>query len=139
VPLAIWFHDAVYEPRPHDNEMRSAELVVDLPDPIGVPASVTEKVVRLIRPPSHHRLSDQPADQDTVTLLDVDLAILGGLSTTLSRLYRRTSARNMPGCLPASITRAASVCCSCSWLARIYYHPFTFEHYEDCARDNRKF
>lgn len=99
VPLAIWFHDAVYEPRPHDNEMRSAELVVDLPDPIGVPASVTEKVVRLIRPPSHHRLSDQPADQDTVTLLDVDLAILGAYP----HRYQGYIAEHPPGiCLAAS-------------------------------------
>jgi predicted metal-dependent HD superfamily phosphohydrolase len=77
VQLAIWFHDAVYDPRASDNETRSADLAVDLLSSIGVPGSVIEKVVRLVRATAHLSSGVPPTDRDTATLLDADLAILG--------------------------------------------------------------
>jgi predicted metal-dependent HD superfamily phosphohydrolase len=75
--LAIWFHDAVYDPRAKDNEPRSADLAVDLLGPIGVPASTLERVVRLILATAHRPDDPPPGDRDTAILLDADLAILG--------------------------------------------------------------
>jgi predicted metal-dependent HD superfamily phosphohydrolase len=75
--LAIWFHDAVYDPRAKDNEPRSADLAVDLLGPIGVPTSVLERVGQLIRATAHRPGDPPPGDRDTASMLDADLAILG--------------------------------------------------------------
>jgi predicted metal-dependent HD superfamily phosphohydrolase len=88
VELAIWFHDAVYDPRAKDNEARSGELAVDLLGPIGVPRSTLEKVVRLVRATAHLSAADPPADRDTAVLLDADLAVLGASEDR----YRRYAA-----------------------------------------------
>jgi predicted metal-dependent HD superfamily phosphohydrolase len=135
VQLAIWFHDAVYDPRAKDNESRSADLCVDLLGPIGVPASVLEKVVRLIRATAH-ATSDPPSDRDTGVLLDADLAILGG---TPER-YRRYAAdiRREYAWVPDGEYRRGRAIVLERFLARprIYWHELTFEEGEERARAN---
>jgi predicted metal-dependent HD superfamily phosphohydrolase len=72
VLLAAWFHDAVYEGRPEDEE-RSARLAEDsLEPPLG--AGLAREVARLVRLTAGHR----PADDDLAgqVLCDADLAIL---------------------------------------------------------------
>lgn len=67
--LAIWFHDAIYDPRAKDNEKRSAdwaEAVVT-----GTPAA--PKLKRMILATRHDAV---PADREAKLLVDVDLAIL---------------------------------------------------------------
>ncbi|MBX9583055.1 MAG: hypothetical protein K2X87_22340 [Gemmataceae bacterium] len=75
--LAVWFHDAVYDPRARDNEDRSAELAADLLGPVGVPRSDLERVGRLVRATAHLAGSEPAGDRETAVLLDADLAILG--------------------------------------------------------------
>src|SRR6185312_1709518 len=75
--LAIWFHDAVYDPRAKDNEARSAELAVTLLGPIGVPLSALDAATRLIQATAHLTNPKPPGDRETSILLDADLAILG--------------------------------------------------------------
>jgi predicted metal-dependent HD superfamily phosphohydrolase len=75
--LAIWFHDAVYDPRAGDNEARSADLAIALLRPIGVSASVLEQVTRLIGTTAHLADLRPPEDRDAMTLLDADLEVLG--------------------------------------------------------------
>lgn len=84
VQLAIWFHDAVYDPRGVDNENRSAELAALLLGPLGVPAGVLERLTRMIRLTSLSQYQP-PGDRDTAALLDADLAILG---TNADRYHR---------------------------------------------------
>lgn len=73
---AIWFHDAVYDPRAKDNESRSAELAATLLGPIGVPRSDLERIERLILATTHLKSPLPPVDRETAILLDADLAIL---------------------------------------------------------------
>src|SRR4051812_42451988 len=49
IQLAIWFHDAVYDPRGKDNEERSAALAVDLLRPLGVTDETVARVAAMIR------------------------------------------------------------------------------------------
>lgn len=72
VALALWFHDAVYDPQAKDNEMKSAELfeqylVQDLS------ADNVQKIKRWIIATQKHASTDE---LDLQFLLDIDLAIL---------------------------------------------------------------
>src|SRR5215213_26778 len=44
VQLAIWFHDAVYDPRATDNEDQSAALAAELLKPLGLPEAILAHV-----------------------------------------------------------------------------------------------
>lgn len=79
VEAAIWFHDAVYDTRRHDNEERSAALATERlagllsPDRVG-------RIAALIRATAGHTVpdfSDAAARNDCALFLDMDLAILG--------------------------------------------------------------
>ncbi|HWE98064.1 MAG TPA: pantetheine-phosphate adenylyltransferase [Tepidisphaeraceae bacterium] len=72
--LAIWFHDAVYDPERHDNEVRSADLAAQALADAGVPAATTARVVGLIKATTHRAT---PLDDDERLLVDIDLSILG--------------------------------------------------------------
>jgi len=74
VELALWFHDAVYEPRAKDNEAQSADWAVRVMCGAGLPANAGERVRALIMKTCHDALPDTP---DAQVLVDIDLAILG--------------------------------------------------------------
>src|SRR6185436_9759121 len=48
VELAIWFHDAVYDPRASDNEERSADLAAKVGDELALPGQLQHQVKHLI-------------------------------------------------------------------------------------------
>jgi predicted metal-dependent HD superfamily phosphohydrolase len=74
VELAVWFHDAVYDPRAAGNEEASAELAErSLPAIGAAPASVAE-VARLVRLTATH--DPAPDDGAGALLCDADLSIL---------------------------------------------------------------
>lgn len=83
VRFAIWFHDAVFDPKSSDNEDRSAELAIHSLRELGIPEDRAEHVAALIRSTKHESLSVRGSDVDV--LLDADLAILGAEE----RRYRR--------------------------------------------------
>jgi predicted metal-dependent HD superfamily phosphohydrolase len=71
---AIWWHDAVYDPRASDNEAESAELARrDLPGLGATPAEVDE-VARLIRLTAGHHVAED--DRLGAILVCIDLSIL---------------------------------------------------------------
>lgn len=76
VRLAAWFHDAVYNRRPGDDEKASARLAAETLPAAGVYAERVREVVRLVELTASH----DPArgDANGAVLYDADLAILGG-------------------------------------------------------------
>jgi predicted metal-dependent HD superfamily phosphohydrolase len=74
VELAIWFHDAVYDPRAADNEERSAELAKDWLSDAQASDALTDSVGRLVLATKNH---DASLHADAPLLVDVDLSILG--------------------------------------------------------------
>ncbi len=74
VELAIWFHDAVYDPHAKDNEAQSARLAGQFLDKAGVDPQLVSAVESLILATKHIA---PPTSRDAALLVDIDLAILG--------------------------------------------------------------
>ncbi len=74
VELAIWFHDAVYDPRAGDNEERSAELAKHWLKEFHADVLLADAVGRLVLATKQH---DGSMHGDAPLLVDVDLSILG--------------------------------------------------------------
>lgn len=73
VELALWFHDAVYDPKASDNEEQSAALAKQCLEAAGLlrlAATVAELVMAT-------KLHGANAGPDAALIVDVDLSILG--------------------------------------------------------------
>lgn len=71
--LAIWFHDAISDPRAPDNELQSAAWARDMLAEF-VEEKDLQRIERLIRATEHKK---PPADADEAAIIDIDLSILG--------------------------------------------------------------
>jgi predicted metal-dependent HD superfamily phosphohydrolase len=79
VEAAIWFHDAIYDTRRHDNEDKSAALAAERLRGAATDDRI-ERIAAMIRATAGHALpefSDERAAHDCALFLDMDLAILG--------------------------------------------------------------
>ncbi|MCZ2401835.1 DUF4031 domain-containing protein [Paenarthrobacter sp. Z7-10] len=76
VPLAAWFHDAVYDGVPLRDEEESAHLASSALMKAGLAGRDVAAVARLVRLTAHHR--PEPGDYDGGLLCDADLSVLGG-------------------------------------------------------------
>lgn len=72
VRLAAWFHDAVYDGVPGQDEEASARLAEDALYGL-IPDREAAQVARLVRMTADHR----PADDTSALLSDADLSVLG--------------------------------------------------------------
>lgn len=73
--LAAWYHDAVYDGRPGEDEEASARLAEDALSGLGREPRATEEVAALVRSTAEHELPADPASDEAV-LHDADLWIL---------------------------------------------------------------
>jgi predicted metal-dependent HD superfamily phosphohydrolase len=125
VELAIWYHDAVYDPRRSDNEERSAALLLaEFPE--------ARRAADLVLVTKHHR----PADPDAELLVDIDLAILGQRPERFDRYERRI--REEYDWVPESVFREKRAALLRAFLRRrrIYRTPSFRSRYEAAARAN---
>lgn len=74
VDLALWFHDAIYDPLRSDNELRSAQWLDDVARDSGLGDETRRTLYGLIMVTRH---DGAPASADEAVLVDTDLAILG--------------------------------------------------------------
>jgi predicted metal-dependent HD superfamily phosphohydrolase len=77
IEFALWFHDAIYDPRAKDNEERSAELARGAARAAGLSSSLGQAATLLILSTRH---AEMPVGQDEQVMVDIDLAILGQAS-----------------------------------------------------------
>jgi predicted metal-dependent HD superfamily phosphohydrolase len=68
VDVALWFHDAIYDPRAHDNEDKSAALMIEELGDSAKPA------VPLVLATKHAAI---PETEEARIVVDADLSILG--------------------------------------------------------------
>lgn len=70
VELAIWFHDAIYDPHASDNEEQSAHLASQFLSGTDYHQSVPDLIIAT-------KHTDAPATPDEKLLCDIDLSVLG--------------------------------------------------------------
>ena len=90
VELALWFHDAVYDPRRRDNEERSAGWAARSMEAAGCGEAAAQRVRALVLATAGHEADGD--DPDTALLLDVDLAILGAAPAPFAEYERQVRA-----------------------------------------------
>lgn len=84
VELALWFHDAVYEPHRTDNEGRSAELARRVLLAAGVSREAVDRIAAYILATKGHDV----VEGDGALVLDIDLSILGASEEEFERFDR---------------------------------------------------
>ena len=79
ITLAIFFHDAIYNPRSHDNEAQSAQWATESLTKLNLPTPTIDRITSLIHTTKTH--IPDPKDPDNQFLLDLDLSILSASPT----------------------------------------------------------
>jgi predicted metal-dependent HD superfamily phosphohydrolase len=130
--VALFFHDAIYDPLASDNEARSAEELRRLARAAGVPAEAAERIARLIESTETHEVMSG----DAALLSDIDLAILGASPARYAR-YEREVRREYAAIDEASYRKArAQVLRGFLERVEIYQTPRLAARLEAQARDN---
>lgn len=89
VEAALWFHDAVYDPRATGNETRSASWASRALAETGLASSIVAEVARLVLLTRHAAPATDPAG---ALVCDVDLSILGRRPEEYEEFERRIRA-----------------------------------------------
>jgi predicted metal-dependent HD superfamily phosphohydrolase len=133
VEMALWYHDAIYDPRRRDNEEQSAELAGRAAVEMGLDAARGARVADLIRVSVHREVS---ADPDAQLFADIDLAILGQPFAIFAEYERQI--RVEYAWVPEQVFRAGRTAILESFLDRpsIYGTGHFQEQYEAMARLN---
>jgi predicted metal-dependent HD superfamily phosphohydrolase len=71
--IALWYHDAVYQPQAKDNELESAEWANRFLSQSGVDQEICDYVSSLIMETCHREIPNKPLHQ---LMVDIDLSIL---------------------------------------------------------------
>jgi predicted metal-dependent HD superfamily phosphohydrolase len=133
VEMALWFHDAIYNVRAHDNEIRSADWAGDELSRAGVEAERIERVRGLVLATRHSAL---PEGHDQMLLVDIDLSILGACRARFDEY--ESQVREEYAWVPESLFRRKRAEVLAKFLARqpLYNTPQLREALERQAREN---
>jgi len=134
VRLAAWFHDAVYEGRPGDDEERSADLARVVLTDLGVPESRAGRVAELVRITLHH--DPAPGDAEAALLCDADLAVLAAGPERYTRYV--DAVRREYAHVPEPMFRSGrtTVLKALEAMPRLYRTPAGRQRWENAARAN---
>lgn len=132
VSLALWFHDAIYNPKAKDNEAKSADLARVELQALGAAQESIDRICAHIMATRDHK-SDHP---DAHLVIDLDLSILGSPPARYERFENEI--RQEFSHVPGFLFRLARKKILKHFISRdhIYTLPFTRELWEDQAREN---
>jgi predicted metal-dependent HD superfamily phosphohydrolase len=133
IELALWFHDAIYEVKRHDNEVRSAEWAQRALRKAGADDALVTRVYDLVMVTRH---DGQPVTADQQLLSDIDLAILGARPSRFDEYERQV--REEYKHVPSPTFKAVRRQILQGFLARprIYHTQWFYERRERLARGN---
>lgn len=131
--LALWFHDAVYQPRGKDNELQSARWAVRVMHEQGLDEAAAQRVHGMIMATCH---AAQPQQYDAQLLIDIDLGILAADAARFAEYEQQI--RTEYHWVPAWIYRAKRRAVLQSFMDRecIYSTPVFSARFEAAARRN---
>jgi len=131
--FAIWYHDAVYDPRAKDNEEKSAELVYDTCLLACLFMPFAQRAKKLVLATKHNIL---PRTLDEAIIVDIDLSILGKSAEEFDEYDR--SIRSEYSFVNEEQFRESRKTVLQGFLDRntIYTTDFFRERYEEQAREN---
>ncbi len=131
--LAIFFHDAIYDTRSHENEAQSAKWAAESLTKLNFPNATIDRITHLIHLTKTHR--PDPTDLSAQILLDCDLSILAS-PLAQYQLYAQ-AIRQEYHWVPETDYRKGRSQILQTFLNRdrIYHHP-EMHHHEHQARTN---
>jgi predicted metal-dependent HD superfamily phosphohydrolase len=133
IQLALWFHDAVYEPLLHDNEQRSAKWSQSCLLAEGIAPVIAERVYDLIMVTQH---TSQPKSIDAEIVVDCDLAILAAAPERFMEYEKQIRLEYAHVTDKVFQEKRADILASFLKLSTIFNTPRFIEHYEADARRN---
>ncbi len=132
VALALFYHDAVYDPHESDNESRSAELAEHVLVAQGIAPDAIARIRALIMATRHDLV---PSTPDAALLVDVDLGILAAPAERFDEYEREV--REEYAFVPGIIFRHKRREILRGFLARArIYVSGVFDEDEERAREN---
>jgi predicted metal-dependent HD superfamily phosphohydrolase len=133
--LAIWFHDAIYDPKAQDNEAQSAALAQTSLKHLGEKDPFVADVETMILATVKHQLPEN-ASNDLQLFLDFDLSILGSTPETYASYAAaiRTEYHFVPDDVYKPGRRA--VLENFRKRDRLYFTDYAFDKWEAAAREN---
>ena len=133
VALALWFHDAVYEPKAQDNEAQSAAWACAALLRSGASSATAGRVRDLVLITRHRHPPETPDQQ---IIIDIDLAILGAPPARFDEY--ETQIRTEYRHVPSEDFRLARLKLLSGWLAspRIYHTRHFQERLQAAAHQN---
>jgi len=134
IELALWWHDAVYDPTRADNELQSAALAQRHLASLGETTGAIEEVCRLILLTTGHTVA--AGDDVGATLVSIDLSILGRDPTAYDRYAAQVRAEYAH--VPEGAFRAGRARVMARFLEApvIYADPYFRDRLEASARFN---
>jgi predicted metal-dependent HD superfamily phosphohydrolase len=131
--LAVWFHDAVYDPTRNDNEARSAEWAKKVMGERQVAGPAIQRIGELIRMTTHH---NNHLTGDAALVCDADLAILGAEQPRFDAYNSAIRLEYAWVPEPAYQQGRGAVLAAFLSRPRIYHSQFFYERLEQKARAN---
>jgi len=133
IELALWYHDAVYQPRRGDNEAASAELARAHLERGGAAPSTIDDVSALIQWTDH---ATEPPPGDPALIVDIDLAVLGAPAPRYAEYEQQIRKEYDWVPLPVFRRQRAALLEGFLARARIYSTPFLHDRLEHQAHAN---
>lgn len=129
IEMALWFHDAVYDPKGSDNEELSAQMAVEA---LGK-SEMSREVARLILLTKSH----QPGDgADDAWIIDIDLAIFAQPMERVLEYERQIRAEYAWVPEDLYVEKRREILAGFLKRPQIYLTPWARERFEAPARDS---
>ena len=132
IEVALWFHDAIYDPRRQDNEALSAQWTEHYLTAVNADPNVIDRIVEMILATQTHRARGG----DSKLLVDMDLSILGAPPAVFDAYDQ--AIRREYAWIPEALYRQARCEVLRDFLSRetLYQTAELRQHYEGQARCN---